>query len=115
MHRSNPIFLRQAAAQPPPEPCARRHPRMGLYLPCEIRQGLHPWRRLTLCDISRDGLSATGLAEFDPREAVRLRLPGLNLLHARLVWQAGRRWGFQLVQPLHELVLADYITRHGGG
>ena len=114
MHRSDPIFLRDAVAPPTPA-CARRNPRLALRLPCEIRQGLRPWLRLTLRDISRHGLSASGLADIDQREPVRLRLPGLNLLHGRLVWRAGRLVGCELAQPLHELVLADYVARHGGG
>jgi hypothetical protein len=44
---------------------------------------------------------------------VWLRLPGLESLHARVVWMRGHLLGGEFVRPLHPAVL-DMIVRNAG-
>jgi hypothetical protein len=48
---------------------------------------------------------------LEPDTDIWLRLPGLESLHARVVWQRGHLVGGEFVRPLHPAVL-DMIVRN---
>ena len=91
-------------------PAARRDDQravLGLY--GEARQGLAPWTRVRIDDLSPSGFRLTGIANADPHQPMRIRIPGLQLLSGRVCWQKGKQLGCEFALPLHEAVFNHII------
>jgi hypothetical protein len=79
-------------------------------LPCEARQGLNPWILVRLEDLSARGFHAVWPNDrIDPRLPIRLRIPGLQPLTARICWLDGIRIGAEFSAPLHAAVF-DHVV-----
>lgn len=85
---------------------------LGLY--GEVRQGMAPWIKVRIDDLSPCGFRLTGIATADPSQALRIRIPGLQLLTARICWHKGKALGCEFATPLHEAVFMHIITAAGG-
>lgn len=96
------------------DPDARCHsrtaPRAALRLVCDVRQGLGPWRRLSLYDLSPGGFCIARFGSANPLQAVRIRIPGLQVLSANVAWQENDAIGCAFVSPLHDAVF-DHLIR----
>ncbi|MBN9143535.1 MAG: pilus assembly protein PilZ [Novosphingobium sp. SCN 63-17] len=77
---------------------------------CEVRQGMAEWRRVTLDELSPGGFRINRFGEADPSQPLRIRIPGLQMLSARIVWQKDGAIGCAFAAPLHEAVFA-HVTR----
>jgi hypothetical protein len=93
-----------------------RSPRCALSLDCEARQGLQPWLRVRLHDLSESGFRLTWPApHFNPRQPIRLRIPGMQLLSADVRWhkpgERGTTVGAQFATAMHVAVFQHVIAR----
>jgi len=66
---------------------------------------------IQLLDLSTNGFRAATHLELEPGTDIWLRLPGLESLHSRVVWQRGHLIGGEFIRPLHPAVL-DMIVRN---
>ncbi len=70
---------------------------------------------IQIMDLSVSGFRATTHLELMAGADVWLKLPGLESLHARVVWAEGHLLGCQFVRPLHPAVLDMLVRACGGG
>jgi hypothetical protein len=88
--------------------------RAKVSLRCEVRQGVQPWKLARLIDLSETGFKLAWLPEYDEGEPVRIRIPGIEPLRARICWHEGKQIGCQFASPLHVAVF-DHIVRLAAG
>ena len=88
----------------------RAAPRAILRFVCDVRQGMAPWRRLSLNDLSPGGFRIARFGEVDPFQPVRIRIPGLQVLSANIAWQDNGAIGCAFIAPLHDAVF-DHLVR----
>jgi len=69
---------------------------------------------IQIVDLSTDGFRAATHLDLFPGSDVWLKLPGLESLHAQVVWMRGHMLGCHFVRPLHPAVL-DMVVRAAGG
>jgi hypothetical protein len=92
----------------------RRAARKDVVFGAGLRQrGAHAVT-IQVIDLSTDGFRAATHLELFEGSDVWLKLPGLESLHARVVWSRGHMLGCQFVRPLHPAVL-DMVVRSAGG
>jgi hypothetical protein len=93
---------------------AAEHPRESfraeLCLACEVRQGTRPWQRVVLDDLSVSGFRISGLAHPDPAKLLSIRIPGMQLLSAKIRWNAGPVVGCEFTAPLH-IAVFEHLVR----
>lgn len=89
---------------------APRIERIGVTLLCEVRQGTRPWRMARLEDISPGGFRIAWLPDARPELPLRIRIPGMQLLSARICWSRDGAIGCEFADPLHVAVF-DHIVR----
>lgn len=85
-----------------PLPCDRRAPREAVNVQTTMRALGYHGIDVVIRTISSNGFMAEAEGEFPPGSFVRLRLPGLGAVHARVVWADGRQLGGEFlnaVQP----------------
>lgn len=87
-----------------------RAERVGVAILCEVRQGTRPWRAVRLEDLSVGGFRIAWLPDARPEVPLRIRIPGMQLLSARIVWQQGNAVGCEFAEPLHVAVF-EHIAR----
>ena len=92
----------------------RRAERAEVTVGAGLRQRGASGVTIQLLDLSTNGFRAATHLELEPGIDVWLRLPGLESLHARVVWQRGHLLGGEFIRPLHPAVLA-MIVRNAGG
>ncbi len=86
-------------------PSARRAERADLLLGAGLRQrGAHQVT-VQILDLSTHGFRAATHLELMTGSDVWLKLPGLESLHARVVWMNGHLLGCEFVRPLHPAVM----------
>ena len=83
----------------------RRASRAEVTVGAGLRQRGASGVTIQLLDLSTNGFRAATHLELEPGIDVWLRLPGLESLHARVVWQRGHMIGCEFVRPLHPAVL----------
>jgi hypothetical protein len=106
-HQSNPKhFTPQTRAQ-------RESNRAALAILCEVRQGTAPWQRRRLDDLSPGGFRIARHGPVDPLAPVRIRIPGLQVLSARVAWHDGMAVGCAFDTPLHEVVFGHIVAASG--
>ena len=105
-------FSAELSTQPGIE--GRRARRADVMLGAGLRQrGAHSVT-VQIVDLSTDGFRAATHLELFAGNDIWLKLPGLESLHARVVWMRGHLLGAQFVRPLHPAVL-DMVVRAAGG
>jgi PilZ domain len=83
----------------------RRAARRDVVLGAGLRQrGAHAVT-VQIVDLSTTGFRAATHLEMLPGADVWLKLPGLESLHARVVWMRGHLMGCEFIRPLHPAVL----------
>ena len=89
----------------------RRAERRGVLLGAGLRQrGAHAVT-VQVLDLSTTGFRAATHLQLLEGSDVWLKMPGLESLHARVVWMRGHLLGCAFVQPLHPAVM-DMIVRN---
>ena len=89
----------------------RRASRAEVAVGAGLRQRGASGVTIQLLDLSTNGFRAATHLVLEPDTDIWLRLPGLESLHARVVWQRGHLVGGEFVRPLHPAVL-DMIVRN---
>lgn len=92
---------------------AVNRPRVGVSILCEVRQGTRPWKRVSLDDLSPGGFRIVRLPEARPEIPLRIRIPGMQLLTARICWVRGGAVGCEFSEPLHVAVFEHIVRRAG--
>jgi hypothetical protein len=87
-----------------------RSKRVGVVLICDVRQGTRPWKKARLEDLSREGFRIANFPDARAEIPLRVRIPGLQMLSARICWQRGGAVGCQFSEPLHVAVF-EHIAR----
>lgn len=93
------------------ESCSRGGDRAEVTLMCEVRQGSGPWAMVRLDDISQTGFRVAWLPDCKPSTPVRIRIPGLAVLTAKVVWQEGKAVGCAFAEPLHVAVFEHIVSQ----
>ncbi len=88
--------------------------RAQIALLCEVRQGTLPWKLARLLDLSTTGFRLAWLPEYNEAKPIRIRIPGIEMLTARVCWHKGRQIGCEFNAPLHVAVF-EHIARLAGG
>ncbi|MDE2406166.1 MAG: PilZ domain-containing protein [Sphingomonadales bacterium] len=84
--------------------------RATLSLVCEARQGLQPWHRVRIEDLSEGGFRLVWPGNRLSRsQSLRLRVPGLQLLTADIRWVEGAILGCAFATPLHVAVFEHLV------
>ena len=91
----------------------REGKRAALALYGEARQGMAPWSRVRIDELSPSGFRLTGITSADPSQPLRIRIPGLQVLTGRVCWHKGKVVGCEFATPLHEAVFTHICTAAG--
>lgn len=91
--------------------CSRDGDRAEVTLICEVRQGTDPWAMVRLDDISQTGFRVAWLPNCKPDKAVRIRIPGLAMLSAKVVRQERKAVGCAFAEPLHVAVFEHIVSQ----
>jgi hypothetical protein len=91
----------------------QRSTRIGVSILCEVRQGTRPWKAATLEDLSPGGFRIARLPDARVEVPLRIRIPGLQLLSARICWVRDGAVGCEFAEPLHVAVF-EHIVRAAG-
>jgi hypothetical protein len=78
---------------------------------CEIRQGTRPWSLVRLEDISQQGFRISWFPACNLDRPLRVRIPGLQILNARICWERGKALGCEFVEPLHIAVFEHIVSQ----
>ena len=89
---------------------ARDSQRVGVAILCEIRQGTRPWKAARLEDLSPGGFRIGWLPDARPEIPLRIRIPGIQLLTARICWARDNAVGCEFAEPLH-IAVFEHIVR----
>lgn len=100
----------------PPDSCdgtpdSGRQNRTAVSLECEVRQGSRPWKQTRLEDLSPQGFRISRFPECNPHLPLRIRIPGLELLTAKVRWQKADAVGCEFASPLHVAVFEHIVRR----
>jgi hypothetical protein len=87
--------------------------RASVEILCEVRQGTRPWRSARLEDLSPGGFRIARLPDARPEVPLRIRIPGLQLLSARICWVRDGAVGCEFAEHLHVAVF-EHIVRAAG-
>ncbi len=87
--------------------------RAEVSLLCEVRQGFDPWRLVRLEDISQSGFRIAWLPDANQVKPLRIRIPGLQMLTAKIRWQEGKAVGCEFAEPLH-IAVFEHILQQAG-
>jgi hypothetical protein len=91
------------------EPRRSAVPRARISLVCEVRQGPRPWRAARLENLSPDGFKLTWLPEARLDLPLRIRIPGMQLLTARICWIEDQAAGCAFDEPIHPVVFEHIV------
>lgn len=90
-----------------------RSARVGVSILCEVRQGTRPWQQARLEDLSPGGFRIARLPDARMEVPLRIRIPGLQLLSARICWIRDGAVGCEFTDSLHVAVF-EHIVRAAG-
>ena len=85
--------------------------RARLSLLCEVRQGAAEWKLARLTDLSETGFKLGWLPEYRLDKPLRIRIPGIEPLSAKICWHEGKQIGCEFASPLHVAVF-DHVVAH---
>lgn len=97
-----------------PRPLRSFAQRAQLSIVCEVRQGTRPWKMARLSDLSETGFKLAWLPEYDPSTPLRIRIPGIEMLSAKICWHEGKQIGCAFANPLHVAVFENIVRLAGG-
>jgi hypothetical protein len=83
--------------------------RAGVSLICEVRQGVRPWVRVRLEDLSPGGFRIARLPGARTELPLRIRIPGIQLLSAEIRWLRDGAVGCAFAEPLHVAVFEHLV------
>lgn len=86
----------------------RANHRLGLNVPCEVREGCEPWTKVILTDLSRTGFRMAWQARFREDDKIWVRIPGLAPLSAVVRWRNNTGLGCEFSSPLYEPVFEHF-------
>ncbi|HNJ48292.1 MAG TPA: PilZ domain-containing protein [Novosphingobium sp.] len=86
-----------------------RAPRASVTLQCEARQGTRQWQRVLLGNLSETGFRMTGFANPSPGVPLSIKIPGLQVLTARICRQEGAELGCEFASPLYVAVYEHLV------
>ena len=96
----------------PSDECTRENKvRAEVTLLCEGRQGIRPWTRVRLMDLSQTGFRVAWYPGVDPSQPLRIKIPGLQLLTANIRWKAKNALGCAFAEPLY-IAVFEHMVRH---
>ena len=87
--------------------------RAQLSLLCEVRQGTRPWKMARLSDLSETGFKLAWLPDYSPGQPLKIRIPGMQTLHAKIRWHQGKQIGCAFESQLHVAVF-EHLVRLAG-
>lgn len=87
-----------------------RSTRIGVEIACEVRQGTRPWKAARLEDLSPGGFRIARLPDARIDVPLRIRIPGLQLLSARICWVRDGAVGCEFAEPLHVAVFEHIVS-----
>lgn len=87
-----------------------REARAGVSILCDVRQGTRPWKQARLEDLSPGGFRIASMPDARTELPLRIRIPGLQLLSARICWVRDGAIGCEFDDALHVAVF-DHIVR----
>jgi hypothetical protein len=87
-----------------------RTARADVSLICDVRQGTRPWKRARLEDISPEGFRIAWLPGCHEDTPLRIRIPGMEVLSAKIRWKRGDGVGCQFSSPLY-IAVFEHIVR----
>lgn len=91
--------------------CTRENKvRAELTLLCEVRQGIRPWTRVRLMDISQTGFRIAWYPGVNEHQPLRIKIPGLQLLTANVRWRDRNALGCAFADPLY-IAVFEHIVR----
>lgn len=102
------------STQAAPSTPTRTGSRAEISLICEVRQGTRRWQRTVLEDLSPSGFRIAGLAQPSLTLPLSIRIPGMQLLTAKIRWETGNQVGCEFVQPLHVAVFEHLVRKSRG-
>ncbi len=105
------LINRIPPAATPPAESHRAHSRAPIVIRCEVRQGTRPWQLVLLEDLSASGFRISGLVHADPANSLSIRIPGMQLLTARLRWSLGTMVGCEFSAPLYPAVFEHLVNQ----
>ena len=85
--------------------------RAEVTLLCEVRQGAGAWSVVRLEDISQQGFRISWWPRCLPGQPLRVKIPGLQVLDARICWQEGNTLGCAFSAPLHVAVFEHIVAQ----
>ena len=88
-----------------------RERRARVTLDCEVRQSTRPWKKAQLEDISPSGFRISRFPDCSSEIPLRIRIPGLELLTAKVRWKKGDEVGCEFASPLHVAVFEHIVKR----
>lgn len=93
----------------------QRTERVGVVILCEVRQGTRPWKMARLEDLSPGGFRIAWLPGARAELPLRIRIPGIQLLSARIRWAREGSIGCEFAEPLHVAVFEHIVRTAGEG
>ena len=84
--------------------------RAQLSILCEVRQGMRPWKMARLSDLSETGFKLAWLPDYSPGQPLKIRIPGIEPLNAKVCWHEGKQFGCAFENPLH-IAVFEHIVR----
>lgn len=95
--------------------CARATDRAELLIACEVRQGTRPWQVVHLEDLSPSGFRIVGLTQPSMVKPLSIRIPGIQLLSAKIRWHRGNEVGCEFASPLYIAVFEHLVRNAASG
>ncbi|QDK32532.1 PilZ domain-containing protein [Sphingomonas sp. IC081] len=108
-------FYPRLVTGPPTQDQSERAERVSVTLLCEVRQGSRPWKAARLDDLAPGGFRIAWLPEVRDDLPLRIRIPGLHLLTARVCWSRDNMVGCEFAEPLHPAVFEHIARTTGNG
>jgi hypothetical protein len=104
-------MIHDPAEAVPDDARSPRDARAGVSLICEVRQGVRPWARVRLEDLSPGGFRIARLPGARTELPLRIRIPGIQLLSAEIRWSRDGAVGCEFAEPLH-IAVFEHIVRN---
>ena len=96
-----------------PEQQPRKQQRAAMGCQCEIKIGTRQWHMARLMDLTPEGfrLSLTDMPAVGT--AMRIRLPGISIMEAKVCWARNFEAGCKFAQPLSPYVFEHFVRVSG--
>ncbi|MDP9415096.1 MAG: PilZ domain-containing protein [Pseudomonadota bacterium] len=110
-YSSNPVDLTAQLATAPGAENARKAERQPVEMGAGLRQRGASGVTVAILDLSTHGFRASTHLDLMPGADVWLKLPGLEALHAKVMWANAHYVGCAFEKPLHPAVLQMVVSR----